>query len=324
VPSAHACRAWAASECLAKVVGMKEATRERAVSMLSSLLERGLTYREVAQDHGIGHSTVERHIKALLWEVVRARSIPGVPDIDLASLHQLRHHAPAIMEAVRSAELPDPGRAPAEIDDVELLAGVRRIRRLSENANRDVALLLTLLCTGAKPLEIARLLVEDYLHPDGAVRRESELHESAAARGRARRIFFDSERACDAIDAYLEERTRRRIGAATSPSFRGLDPKSALFLTEGGKPFRVRPRSNSDQRPSCPALLSAYASIFRRAGWRGLNTQHIRRLFAQRVAGKGADRGQLSELLGVTSPRSVKRLLERHPRPLSHLVKDLI
>ena len=303
---------------------MKEHTRERAVSMLSALLEHGQTYREVGRACGIGHSTVERQVKALLWQVARASQIAGVPDLDIASLGQLRLHAGQVMDAVKSAPVED-GRHPlAELEEIELLAGIRRIRRLSENANRDVALLLTLLCTGAKPLEIARLQVQDYLCADGAVRRESRLQGGAAISGRERAIFFDSERACDAIDAYLEERLRRRMAASFTAGFRGLDPHSALFLTESGKPFRVRARSSDDPRPACPVLLATFAGIFRRAGWRGVNTQLIRRLFAQRVAGKGADKEQLGALLGLSSERSVKRLLERRQRPLSDLVKDLV
>ena len=303
---------------------MKERTRERAMSMLSALLEHGQTYREVARAGGIGHSTVERQVKALLWQVARAAPITGVPDVDIASLSQLRRHAGVVMDAVRSANLEDDGQPLADLDEAELLAGVRRIRRLSENANRDVALLLTLLCTGAKPLEIARLQVRDYLCADGTVRRESQLQRSAASRGRERAIFFDSERACEAIDAYLEERLRRRIAGSLTAAFRGLEPGSALFLTESGKPFRVRARSPDDPRLTCPVLLATFAGIFRRAGWRGVNTQHVRRLFAQRVAGKGADKQQLGALLGLTSDRSVKRLLERRQRPLSDLVKDLV
>ena len=56
---------------------VKDETRERAVSMLSALLEGGQTYREVARARGIGHSTVERQVKALLWQVARAAPLPG-------------------------------------------------------------------------------------------------------------------------------------------------------------------------------------------------------------------------------------------------------
>jgi integrase len=292
--------------------------------MLSSLLEAGHTYRAVARDFSVGHSTVERQVKALLWEVARSTPIAGVPDASLASLNQLRAHAEAVMAAVRSSEPPAEPCKLTDLDEAGLLGGIRRLRRLSQNASRDVALLLVLLATGAKPLEIARLKVQDYLRADGAVRGESRLRDGTAIRGRERVVFFDSERACDAVDVYLQDRLRRRLGATGLPEFRGLDPESALFLTEGGRPFRVRSRGPEDARPTCPVLLATYSAIFRRAGWDGVNTQHVRRLFAQRLAGKGAGRAQLGELLGVRDQRSVKRLLQRPERPLSDLVRDMV
>jgi integrase len=302
---------------------VREQARQRALIMLSALLDSGLTYREVGRDFGVGHSTVERHVKALVSLVAFSTPIAGVPQVDMASLGQLRMHAREVMAAVRSAMMADQTVPPAELDETQLLAGMRRIRRLSDNPTRDIALLLTLLCTGAKPLEIARLQVEDYLCADGTVRRQSRLKAGTAIPGRERVIFFESERACDAVDAYLQERVRRRMGVWPDGTYRGLDPASALFLTGRGLPFKVRTRGRDDPRPTCPLLLTTFAGIFRRAGWGGLTTQHARRLFAQRLAGKGADMEQLGALLGLASDRSVKRLLERRPRPLSELVKDL-
>lgn len=303
---------------------VREDTWERAVSMLSALLIHGQTYRQVGRSLGIGHSTVERQVKALLCLVARAAPITAVPDMDMASLNRLRTHAAAVMEAVRQTRPIERPQSLTGLDELELLAGMRRLRRLSENPFRDVALLLTLLSTGAKPLEIARLRVRDYLGPDGAVRRQSELAAGTALPGRERVVFFDSDRACDAIDAYLEERIRRGVGVSGHTTYRGLEPDSALFLTEGAEPFRVRARGRDDPRPTCPVLLATYAGIFRRAGWPGVNTQFARRQFAQRVAAKGADPAQLATLLGVRCDRSVKRLLERPPRPLADLVKDLL
>jgi integrase len=182
----------------------------------------------------------------------------------------------------------------------------------------------TLLCTGAKPLEIARLLVRDYLNPDGTVRRRSELREAAAISGHARPMYFTSTRACAAIDAYLEERPRRRVGAGNVERYRGLDPNSALFLTERGGSFEVRPRSGADPRLTSPILVATYRMIFRRAGWEGMSTQVMRRLVAKRLAEKGADPRQVGEVLGLDSIRSVKRLLRSDPQPLDVLVKDLV
>ena len=312
------------AELQAFTASMKPETVAKATKMLAALLEQGATYRETGHVFGVGHSTVERQVKALLLRVSREDGIEGVDDPTLASLALLRRFATSVMKAVRAYQ-PAQGRAPrAALGPGEVATGVNRIRRLSGNPNRDVALLYVLFCTGAKPLEIARLAVRDYLNPDGTVRRHSELGGQAAVRGRTRPLYFDSARACSAIDAYLEERLRRRVGVGTGKQFRGLDPDSALFLTERGRPFAVRRRGPRDPRLSSPILVATYGAIFRRAGWEGVTAQSIRRLVAQRLAEKGADKQQVGQLLGLTSNRSVTRLLERPRQPLESLVKDLV
>lgn len=304
--------------------GMRESTRQRAISMLAALLERGRTYREVGQEFGVGHSTVERQVKAVLWQVARERPIPGVPDIGIAFLHHLRTNADTVMQAVRSAKMAQHRAPKTQFDEHDLMNGLRRIRRLSENANRDAALLLTLVCTGAKPSEIARLRVRDYLADDGTIRCDSWLPRTDGASGNEQSTLFDANRMCDAINVYLDERLKQCMGVLRVGAFRDLDPNSALFLTENGQPFRIRCRSARDARPTCPSLLATYACIFRRADWQGANTQHVRRAFAQRVADQGADTAQLKDRLGVRDDRSVKRLLECPTRRVAKLVEGLV
>ena len=153
----------------------------------------------------------------------------------------------------------------------EVAAGANRVRLRSENANRGVALIYVLFCTGAKPIEIARLEVRDYLNSDGSIRERSEMRAETAVNGRSRPLFFTSSRACAAVDAYLVERRRRKLGVAGSPAvgcdaYRGLDPASALFLTEGGYPFEIGGRGPNDQRETCRLMIATLRSIFKRAG----------------------------------------------------------
>jgi len=303
---------------------MKAETVHKATQMLGALLEGGATYRQAATRFGVGSSTVERQVKALLRHVARVDGLPGIDDPALASLQLLRHCAVPVMGAVRAfdpaAAAVRPRRGRVDLED--LAAGASRLRRLSGNPQRDVALLYVLFCTGAKPIEIARLEVRDYLSHDGSVRAVSELRAEAAARGRPRSLYFHSTRACAAIDAYLHERTVKGHGVRDASDYRGLDPRTALFLTEAGRPFELR-RRNTDGRPSSPALIAAYRTIFTRAGWIGVTAQSARNQVACRLADRGADAEQVRELLGLAHLSSVKRLLRRPAPPLETLVKDL-
>lgn len=305
-------------------LAMRAETFERAVRMLSEVLEEGMSFRAVALRNDISTSTVERQIKRLLWHAAKEAGFPKVPDEALTSITLMRYHGSEILAAVRGAGPPMRSYAPTHLDDEELSKGIRRIRRLSETANRDVALLLVLLSTGAKPAEIARLTVRDYLRSDGTACQESVLPARASCSGRSRPIFFSSDRVCGALDDYLEERLRRGLGVSQRKTFRGLAPDSALFLTEFAQPFQVRGRSPSDPRPVCPVLGAVFRGVFGRAGWVGVTTQNLRRQFAQKVAGNGADSDQLGQLLGLTSRRQVSRLLQRDAHPLVDVVRDLV
>ena len=117
-------------------------------------------------------------------------------------------------------------------------------------------------------IEIARLKVSDYLRPDGSVRESSVMRAEVAANGRARALFFRSARACAALDAYVHERLRRKLGLGDLSIYRGLHPDSSLFLTQEGRPFEVKARSADDARPTCRLMLATLQSALRRAGWR--------------------------------------------------------
>lgn len=307
---------------------MKPETIAKAKSMLVSVLQGGATYREAGAPYGLGRSTVERTIKALVLEVARERGIPELDEDALSCLPRLRQFREPVLRAVGDYT---PGKAKPKrttLGPEDIAAGASRVRQRSENANRDVALILVLFCTGAKPIEIARLEVRDYLNWDGGVRECSEMRPEAAVNGRSRPLFFTSSRACAAVDAYLIERTRRKLGVAgvgaTGEAYRGLDPHSALFLTETGRRFEVTNRGPDDPRATCRLMIATLRSIFKRAGWTGVTSQSARRVVARRLADKGADGAQVGELLGLSSTRAVRRLLGHERRPLETLARELV
>ena len=309
---------------------MKPETVAKARTMLASVLQGGLSYREAGTAFGLGRSTVERTIKALVLEVARERGIPELDEDGLSCLTRLRQFREPVLRAVAEYSPASPRRRRITLlDPDDIAAGANRVRLRSENANRDVALIYVLFCTGAKPIEIARLQVRDYLNCDGSLRERSEMRADTAVNGRTRPLFFTSPRACAAIDAYLVERRRRKLGVASLPTttgdaYRGLDPASALFLTEGGRPFEISERGPNDQRETCRLMIATLRSIFKRAGWTGVTAQSARRVVARRLVDTGADGAQVGEILGLASTRAVRRLLDNHRRPLENVARDLV
>jgi len=255
--------------------------------------------------------------------VLRDDGIAGLDEDAVASLVRLKQCRQAVMEAVRRYRPRPPAAWTTALGPQDIALGASRVRARSENASRDVALIYVLFSTGAKPLEIARLEVGDYLRPDGSVRRESEMRAAAAVRGRARPLYFTSERACAALDDYLAERRRKGLGTGRQDEYRGLDPQSGLFLTESGNRFQVKARSPGDPRPTCRLMIATYRLIFLRAGWQGMTAQSARRAVARRLVQSSGRHDQVAALLGLAHCRAARSLLGDERRPLASLVGEL-
>lgn len=302
---------------------MKRETLEKAKVMLAMVLGDGATFVAAGEAFDVGRSTAERTVKKLLNAVARDVEIPGMDGEMPMSLQRLRQVKAEVLAAVAAWE-PSSSVRNFVLTADELAAGVARVRSRSENANRDVALVFVLLSTGAKPIEIARLQVRDYLNADGSVRANSEFREAVTTNGKSRPLHFTSARVCEAIDSYLTERRRRGIGTESPLAYRGLDPESGLFLTESGRSFEITPRSATDKRLTCRLMISTFRTIFVRAGWPGFTAQAARQNVARGLSGRGADADQVGRLLGLTSQRAVKRLLQGTRPPLEVLTRDLV
>jgi integrase len=298
---------------------------EESLSLLISVVEGGRSYREVASDLGVASSTVERRIKGLLRRLQQAGALCPIRVDWLDSLVAIRSEREIIMAAARAHdERAPPPACNFVLDAEEVAAGASRLRACSRSANRDIALIYTLLCTGLKTMELALLEVRDYLDEHGEAKRVSTMRAEAAASGIERPLFFNSTRAVASIDIYLEERIRRRLGIGEPGRFRGLDPNSRLFLTEAGRPFLITRRSRTDSRLTSKYLQATLRLAFARAGWVGMTAQQARRQVALSLDRQGADRAQLQELLGLRSPRQVRRLLRQPPMPLEVISHEIV
>ncbi len=297
--------------------------------MLKRVLD-GERYDAVARASRVTRSAVEQRVKALARELQRVVGVEGVEEDDMPTATMLRSHKEGYLEALAHYR---PDRLPATDDQARALSpdavarAVALTRQRSQCYRRDVALLHVLFSTGARPLEIARLEVRDYLAEDGSVREESLLPAKAAVNGKARPLFFVNAELVAAIDAYLDERRQRGYTTTTHATYRGLDPRSRLFLTDKGGPIpiRARPTARGTQY-RCGVILDIYRRIFARAGMKGTSALCARRTLAQRLSDRGCDVDQVGTLLGLADRASVRHLLRRERRagkPLTVAVREL-
>lgn len=292
-----------------------DATRD----MLKSLLA-GHSYDTIGQQHGITKTAVAKRILQLATELQNVVGVDGVDEDEFPSAHLLRRHRSAYLEAlghyVPQARLTQV--AAMALGEQRIAWHTECIRRHSRNPYRDAALFATLFSTAARPGEIARLVVADYLDAAGAVRNCSLLRAEIAANGKARPLPFRCSLTNDVIDAYLSERLQAGYGTSGNTGFRGLAPSSPLFLSRCGQPLAIRrPDRPLSQTGDGRDIHDLYRRIFSHAGLPDMNTLGVRRSVALGLRSRGAPLQHISETLGLTIS-ATRRLIEgagRHSQP---------
>ena len=299
----------------------------KSIQMLKAVLN-GQTYDAVAKTSKMTRSAVEQRVKALARDLQTVVGVEGLDEEDMPTVLTMRKMRDSYLEALEHYQ---PERAKrmrtrkTTVTEQEIDLAIDKTRQMSNCRNRDIALLLVLFSTAAKPLEIARLEVRDYLHDDGSIREESMMRPEVAIGGATRPLFFASAKANAAIDAYLQERVRRRHGVQKSDKYRGLDPMSKLFLTDDGNAMPIKIKEWGNQRHHlCGVILDIYRKIFARAGLKGVSALSARRTIAQKLKERGTDNEDIGKVLGLKEKNSVRNLLPKQGRPLKSVVKELV
>ena len=223
---------------------MRAESVAKSIQMLKGILD-GKTYVAVAQESGLSRSAVEQRVKALARDLQTVVGVEWVDADEVPTVQGMRARKENYLEALEHyhpQRVVNAPKGPRALTDQDIDHAAAVIRQHSNCRKRDTALLLVLFSTAAKPLEIARLEVSDYLSEDGSVREASVLRANAAINGKERPLFFASTKVVAAVDAYLEERIRRGQGTEDSTKYRGLDPEQQA-VSDG------RRTRDADQRP---------------------------------------------------------------------------
>lgn len=298
-------------------------------SMLREVLA-GDTYDVVAGRHGITRTGVERRVKTLAARIAKGVGIAGLNEDGVSFVRRLRAHRKAVLAALEILQSEEnviplvPHRVHV-LSEEDVAAGARRVRVRSPQPVEDLALYYLLFATGARPLEIARLQVLDYLAPDGAVRVASEFRADVAISGRSRPLQFRSARLNSAIDDYLVHRLQLNQGTGFNDRYRGLDPISRLFLSPTGQGFEIVAYGGDCQRRfRCRAMQETYRKIWRYADFRHFTTLTARHTVANRLYARGADEMQVGLLLGISERAAVREMFPRRLPTLAQLTDDLV
>lgn len=280
---------------------MSKDSLEIASLMLRSMVA-GASCEQIAADFGVTKSAVSQKIRMLANELQQIVGVVGVEEDESPTAALIRHHGDAYLEALEHF-VPDAASTwrgqVIELANCRLDQHIAKIVRHSRCVERDAALLLILFSTAAKPLEIARLEVRDYLDEFGEVRIHSVLRSEIAVNGKERPLLFCDPELTAAIDAYLALRRAEGMATHDKSSFRDLQPHSRLFLSRDGKPMAVKRSGPGSQHLVCKEIHEIYRRIFAHAGHSGINTAMARRLAARRLHIDGANAEEIGAALGV-------------------------
>ena len=288
---------------------------------------RGETYVTVAARVGKSRTAVERRIKTVAAQLSKVAGIQGLNEEGAAFVRRLRLHRDAILMALESFDptLSCKSREACILSNEEIAQAVLRIKGRSNRPWHDIALFYVLFATGARPLEIARLEVRDYLDADGHVRRESQMRVEVAITRKPRSLYFTSTRLDEVLTLYLQERRALNLGVHTATTYRGLDPDSRLFLSATGEGFKVTPYGKAGQmRFLCRPILETYDKLFRYAEIKDVSARSARRTVVSRLYERGADEDQVGLILGISERSAVRALLSRPKPTIAVLVDELI
>ncbi|MRV70612.1 tyrosine-type recombinase/integrase [Duganella sp. FT92W] len=299
---------------------------DEAKDLFLSVLN-GSTIKKTAACFGLAEIVVDKRIKSLARTLQSVVGVVGVDEWVTPTIPLLRQEKEAYLEALAHYVPPCNGshQVGAVISSEQLNMLLRKIEEYSPQSNRDAALLLTLFATGARPIEIARLEIRDYLTECGNVREESVLRPEAAVNERSRPLYFCSSKANAAIDAYLAERVANSFGTTTDSAFRGLAADSRLFLSVDGGPLKIIAKTEKGQHQFlCREIHEIYRRIFNYAGVEGLTAMSARRAVATKLRARGAAMAEIGSLLGLSDPASIRHLLRRFDPQLKVAVRDLV
>lgn len=298
----------------------------QSVKMLRAVLD-GDTYEAVAARFGVSRTAVERRIKAVAVYLSQVSDIDGLNEDGAAFVRRLRLHREAVLDALEGFDPRKPigQRSNRVLSVEEIHQAAKRIKGRSQQPWHDLSLFYLLFATGARPLEIARLEVRDYLNPDGSVRRASEMRAEVAIIHKARPLYFVSGRLDEALATYLNERLHHRQGLGESQAYRGLDPSSRLLLSATGEGFKITPYGEPGQRRFlCRPILETYRKLFRYAELKDVTALSVRRTVATRLYERGADEDAVGLILGISERSAVRELLALQKPSIEQLLDDLV
>lgn len=204
-----------------------------------------------------------------------------------------------------------------------------RVAALGRNGKRNVAIIWMSFGSALRVTEIANLKVRDVVDAAGSLKEEFRLPAAYTKNGESRLAYMFEEEHQEALTGYLAYRVEKRLRVAKSEEYRGLDPKSPLFLARGpsGFQFQKKEYERTDGTIAeywvCSSMQQLISELIKKIGLSGGSSHSGRRTFATRLADRGVDLEYIKYLLGHKSKQQSLSYIVSNPKRLRNILKSI-
>ena len=210
-----------------------------------------------------------------------------------------------------------------QVGDLMAVAG-----RNTRNGTRNVGMLQMLFGAGMRVSEVAQLRVRDVLSVNGELMEECTLPASYTKTSKARKFYLVDSDTREALDRYIQHRLDRGQSVIHTGEYRGLNPKSNLFLAAGGRGYSLNVKKYKTQEGIketrvAISLQNELSRIIKRIGVPGGSTHSGRRTFATRVYRRTGDIETAQFLLGHTNPDQTITYVEPDIKKIEEAHKNI-
>jgi len=211
-------------------------------------------------------------------------------------------------------------------DDFKRLLQVSAFGR---NGKRNVAIIWMSFGSALRVTEIARLKVQDVMDVTGPIKDEFRLPAAYTKNGESRLAYMVEDEHREALAEYLDQRVQNRLRVMDSEEYRGLDPKSPLFLARGqaGFQFRRKEYKRTDGTVAeywvCSSMQQLISDLIKKIGGPKGSSHSGRRTFATRLADRGVDLDIIRYLLGHKTKQQALAYIESNPKRARNIIKNV-
>lgn len=204
-----------------------------------------------------------------------------------------------------------------------------RVAAFGRNGKRNVAIIWMSFGSALRVTEIANLKVQDCVEVDGTIKDEFRLPAAYTKNGESRLAYMVEEEHRESLAEYLAYRVEKRLRVSESEEYRGLDPKSPLFLARGASGFQFRKKEyeRTDGTVAeywvCSSMQQLISELIKKIGVPGGSSHSGRRTFATRLADRGVDLEYIKYLLGHKSKQQSLAYIESSPKRLRNILKGV-